>query len=81
MIYLINSYGKEVVGHFWIWDRQFRKAFRELNLNHAYINPSADFATTEDPESEFGYYLETNLDKDFISQSVSLIQAPLHLYS
>jgi hypothetical protein len=80
MIYLINSYGKDVVGHFWIWDRQFRKAFRELKFNHAYINPSANFASTEDPESEFSYYLETNLDTDFISQSVSLIQEDIAIH-
>jgi hypothetical protein len=80
MIYLINSYGKEVVGHFWIWDIQFRKAFRELNLKHAYINPSANIAAKEDTESEFGYYLQTNSDKDFISQSVSLIQENIAIH-
>jgi hypothetical protein len=79
VIYIINSYDSQKIGHFWTWDSLIRKAYAEESLRFTYLNPDAIKAENNDAKmlSSNNTYIAINNDDEFVSNSINYIKADI----
>lgn len=78
MIYLINSYSANRIGHFWTWDQQIRDAYNESGIYFTYLSPSANLARETDSYSSEQNYFQ--IDKgDFVNEARIYIKRDIEL--
>ena len=79
MIYIINSYGSDKIGHFWAWDGQIRKAYVEAKIKYTYLNPSAKKAEIEDSNifEKNDSYIDIADGESFVEECIKFISEDL----
>ncbi len=81
LIYVISSYPKQKIGHFWDWDRKIREALNDANLQHYYINPNARIAQQEDANKFENCisYSETGDSGSFFEMAISIVSESIEI--